>query len=152
MKQKKKLKFALVANYFLFFIVCRCQRILHRECISQSRPCHLQSPTSVTPVPLSRSAPSIGQACACRSYNGGNNEDHLTFETGDIIQITRKLSVVLWEGRIGNRAGFFPAQHVEEISSLNLEEYPWFAGELIITNLCVCYKCAPYKLTGGLGS
>ncbi|XP_022668184.1 protein vav-like isoform X2 [Varroa destructor] len=108
----------------------RCQRILHRECISQSRPCHLQSPTSVTPVPLSRSAPSIGQACACRSYNGGNNEDHLTFETGDIIQITRKLSVVLWEGRIGNRAGFFPAQHVEEISSLNLEEYPWFAGNM----------------------
>ncbi|OQR75215.1 protein vav-like [Tropilaelaps mercedesae] len=108
----------------------RCQKILHRDCIAQSRTCQIHSPSLATPLPLSRSAPSIGQARACRSYNGGNNKDHLTFEIGDIIQVTRKLSVVLWEGRIGNRAGFFPAQHVEEISPLHLEEYPWFAGNM----------------------
>lgn len=105
-----------------------CNKVLHRDCVPQSRACQTQSAASSTPLPLALNSPAIATARAKQNYNGANNEAHLPFKKGNIIEVTRKVSVVLWEGRLGHNVGFFPAQYVEEIGPSNLDEHLWFAG------------------------
>ncbi|XP_028401642.1 rho guanine nucleotide exchange factor 7-like isoform X3 [Dendronephthya gigantea] len=47
----------------------------------------------------------------------GNDEDELCFQKGDIIEITKVVEGGWWEGTLNGRSGWFPSNHVAEISA-----------------------------------
>uniref|UniRef100_A0A672PM58 Rho guanine nucleotide exchange factor 7-like n=1 Tax=Sinocyclocheilus grahami TaxID=75366 RepID=A0A672PM58_SINGR len=62
------------------------------------------------------------------------NEDELSFDKGDIIQVTRQEEGGWWEGSLNGKTGWFPSNYVKEIKGSG---YPPKAFET--TNFCKTY-------------
>lgn len=48
------------------------------------------------------------------------NEDELSFNKGDIIQVTRQEEGGWWEGSVNGKTGWFPSNYVKEIKGSGL--------------------------------
>ena len=58
------------------------------------------------------------------------NEDELTFNKGDIINVTRQEEGGWWEGALNGKTGWFPSNYVREIKGCGV--YPRLLCELVI--------------------
>ncbi|XP_046853117.1 rho guanine nucleotide exchange factor 7-like isoform X2 [Xenia sp. Carnegie-2017] len=47
----------------------------------------------------------------------GSDEDELCFQKGDIIEVTKVVEGGWWEGTLNGRTGWFPSNHVAEVSA-----------------------------------
>ena len=54
---------------------------------------------------------------------GGQHDEELAFEAGDIINLISKDEEAWWKGELNGRTGVFPSNYVEE---MNCKFYPFF--------------------------
>ena len=47
---------------------------------------------------------------------GGQHDDELSFEAGDIITLLSKDEEAWWKGELNGKSGVFPSNYVEELS------------------------------------
>ena len=66
-------------------------------------------------TPAAAAEPKKPQFKAVYAY-GGQHDDELAFEAGDIINLISKDEEAWWKGELNGRTGVFPSNYVEEIN------------------------------------
>ena len=64
---------------------------------------------------------------------GGQHDDELAFEAGDIINLISKDEEAWWKGELNGRTGVFPSNYVEE---MNCKFYQIFFFFFMISIFC----------------
>ena len=66
------------------------------------------------------------------------NEDELSFNKGDIINVTRTEEGGLWEGSLNGRTGWFPSNYVREVKGCG--KYQCCENTFFFSSSTECYS------------